>query len=111
MIMTRYFQLLNVVLNDLYLYNNANNFSIPNSLVYLNQPYVNELIIMIYDFINNTMNLICQNILNEINNIIRSNVNLNMIIFIVFLVFVISGYLIIWLPFESRLKDDVCRNH
>ena len=109
--MTRYFELLNVVINDLYIYNKANNFSIPNSMFYLNQPEVNELIIMMYDFINNTMNIICQNILNGINNIIDSNVNINTIIYIVFLLFVISGYLIIWLPFESRLKDDVSRNH
>ena len=108
MIMARNFELLNNLINDFYLYQQSNNFTFQNSISNLNKDYIDELDIISFDFIKNTMNLLSENILNGINTKIDSCVNINMIIFIVFIIFLVSGYLIIWMPFESRLKDDVC---
>ncbi len=110
MIMAIYFELLNNVINDFYLYQQSNNFTLDNTIANLNKEYMDELDIISYDFIKNTMNLLCDNLLNGINTKIDSCVNINMIIFIVFIIFLVTGYLIIWMPFESRLKDDVYEN-
>ena len=105
--MTRYFQIINIVIKDFYLFIKSNDLSISNTIYFLNKSYMNDLQIILYDFIYITMNDLCKNILDEINSIIDSSVNMNMIMFILFLIFILVGYLIIWLPFESRLKDDV----
>ena len=107
MVIARFFQLIKIVINDYYNYMASKNYTSINAIAYLNKPYINELLIIIHDFINNTMNLICEQIFGAINNNLTANVNLNMIIFIVFLIFISLGYLIIWVPFENRLKDDV----
>jgi len=109
MMIARYFEILKNVINDYYLYVQSGNLTTANTINYLNTPYMNELLIILYEYINNTMNLICQNILDGINSNIDSNINRNMIVFIVIMIFVVAGFFVVWVPFQSRLKDDISR--
>jgi len=62
---------------------------------------------LLYDFIKNSFNLLTTNLLKVIIDEIDALLNYRLILFIIYIIFLILGYLTVWVPFEKRLEEDV----
>ena len=69
-----------------------------------------ELSILNYDYLRNTMNLWSDNLFQIINSKIDGESNLKVIILALLLVFIGVGYLAVWVPFQYQLRENVINN-
>ena len=73
----------------------------------LNSQIFNDLSVILQNFIKIFLDVVSSNLKTNINSYLSSQLNIRMIIFISFLIFIIIGYFFIWLPFENKLNDEV----
>ena len=73
----------------------------------LNSETSKDLSIILQNFLKVSLSSISSGMMNNINEYLSRQLNIRMIVFISFLIFIICGYFFIWLPFENKLNDEV----
>lgn len=80
-----------------------------NIIDILNGELMEQITIFYHYFIRGTSSLITSEMKNDIDSLLLSELSFRMILFIIFLVFLVLGYLILWLPFQGKLSDEILR--
>ena len=73
----------------------------------LNNGIFMDLSIILQQFLKSFLSSISSSLNINISDYLQQQLNIRTIVFISFLIFIILGYLIIWLPFENKLNDEV----
>lgn len=103
-IITGYFELLRSV-NSQYIINVPNDTTIN----LLNGSMLQRLSSIFHYFIKPLSSDLTQKMKENIDIILAGELNFRMAIFIAFLVFLILGYLILWMPYQNKLYDEILR--
>ena len=75
----------------------------------LNDKIFQDICIFLHYYIKPTLRIITNEMKQNIDNNLISEMNFRWAIFICFLVFLVLGYLIFWLPFQNKLNDEILR--